>query len=194
MPSVKGLMTCKVGTVGPDEPLVAAARRMRDDDVGCLMVVDGGRLIGVLTDRDIVVRAFAEGAGGHRARVRDAMSVRLVVCREDQAAEEAGRIMAQHGVRRLPVLGRHGRLVGVLSRSDLAAQPVPERRPRRVTFYKQLTTSCGQPRSVSLRTVYISESRSREDAAAAAIERFEAEHAGRPWSRLADRFEVAEPR
>ncbi len=106
---IKDLMRRKVGAVQPDTPLAIAARQMRDDDVGCLPVLDRGRLLGMLTDRDIVIRAVAADVDVGRATVRDAMSAGAVSCFADQSADEAQQLMLEHRVNRLPVLNRRNR-------------------------------------------------------------------------------------
>jgi CBS domain-containing protein len=115
------IMTKRVDSVSPSQPLVDAAKRMRDDDIGALPVIEDGKLVGMITDRDIVVRAVAEKVELARARVRDAMSTTNVIhCRRDDTVEEASRKMAEAQVRRLPVLDDHEHVVGIVSLADLA--------------------------------------------------------------------------
>lgn len=186
------VMIRDVETVSPDTPMIAAARRMRDRRIGLLVVVEAGRPVGVISDRDIVVRALAEGAYHDHLPVRKAMSIELVSCRQDQPLQEAEQLMAEHGVNRLPVLDSKGALVGILSRRDLPGASV-SRRPYRVTFYRHLVGTAGQPSNVPLRSFYISGCPSAEAAVAAAIPRFQAEHGGRPWSSMADGYDVTKP-
>jgi CBS domain-containing protein len=87
---VKEIMKRAVATIGPDASLAVAACKMRNRDVGCLPVVDGERLLGIITDRDIVVRGVAEALDPHRARVREAMSTIAIAGSPDQTVEEAG--------------------------------------------------------------------------------------------------------
>jgi CBS domain-containing protein len=114
------IMTRTVELIGPDDSLRAAARMMRDIDSGFLPVADGDRLVGAVTDRDIAVRGVAEGLDPERTRVREVMSDAPVCCYEDQDEDDAARMMAEMQVRRLPVLDRGDRLVGVVSLGDLA--------------------------------------------------------------------------
>lgn len=97
------------------------AELMRAADVGVLPVVESNRLLGVITDRDIVVRAIAHGDDPARTTVRQTMTPESVVVYEEQEIEDAARLMSEHQVRRLLVLDRDGRLVGMLSLGDLCA-------------------------------------------------------------------------
>lgn len=100
---------------------------MREDDVGSLPVVESERLIGMITDRDIVVRGVATGADVSSTTVRQTMSSGVVSCFADQSVEEASRTMAEAKVRRLPVVDRDRRLIGIVSLGDLARnEPAPE--------------------------------------------------------------------
>ena len=117
---VKEVMTRGVECVSPDATLQEAAHKMKDLDVGPLPVCDADRLAGMLTDRDIVVRAVAEGRDPRSARVREAMSEGIDYCFEDDDLEQAARLMRQRQVRRLVVLNRDKRLVGIVSLGDLA--------------------------------------------------------------------------
>jgi CBS domain-containing protein len=124
---VKEVMTKGAECVGPDTTLQEAARKMRDLDVGPLPVCDNDRLAGMLTDRDIVVRAVAEGRDPRTAKVRDAMSEGISYCYEDDAVADAARLMREKQVRRLVVLNRDKRLVGIVSLGDLAVETGDER-------------------------------------------------------------------
>lgn len=95
------------------------AELMRAADVGVLPVLESNRLLGVITDRDIVVRAIAHGDDPARTTVRQTMTPESVVVYEEQEIDDAARLMSEYQVRRLPVLDRDGRLVGVLSLGDL---------------------------------------------------------------------------
>ena len=119
---VKNVMTRGVECVSPDATLQEAARKMRDLDVGPLPVCDNDRLAGMLTDRDITVRAVAEGRDPRAAKVRDAMSAGIDYCFEEDDVEQAARLMRERQVRRLAVLNRDKRLVGILSLGDLAVE------------------------------------------------------------------------
>lgn len=117
---VKDIMTHGCECIAPDSTLEQAAQRMRSLDVGPLPVCDNDRLAGMITDRDIVVRGIAEGCDARQTRVRDVMTPNLTYCFEDQEVEEATRLMKQQQIRRLAVLDRDQRLVGILSLGDVA--------------------------------------------------------------------------
>jgi len=117
---VREVMTNFVKTVDSSMLLSEAAELMRDNQVGLLPVFESGRLTGMLTDRDIVVRGIAEGKDPERATVREIMTPRVATVFDDQNIEEAIGIMQQNQVRRLAVMNHEQRLVGVLSEVDLA--------------------------------------------------------------------------
>jgi CBS domain-containing protein len=120
---VKEVMTHGAECIGPEESLQQAAQKMKNLDVGPLPVCgDGDRLVGILTDRDIVVRAVAEGRDPRSARVRDAMTEGIAYCFEDDDVNEAARLMTEKQIRRLVVLNRDKRLTGIVSLGDLAAE------------------------------------------------------------------------
>ena len=119
--SVREVMTPKVQSVTEQQPLVEAARLMKTQDVGSLPVVADGRVVGTLTDRDIVLRAVAEGADLSSVRVGDIASHEPVTVSPDQGLDEALSLMAKHRVRRLPVV-EGGALVGMLSQADVALE------------------------------------------------------------------------
>jgi CBS domain-containing protein len=121
--SIKQLMTAGVEVVAPDDPIRVAARKMADGDVGFIPVCDGKKLVGVITDRDIAVRAVAAGKDADTA-VRDVMTDEVVYCFEDDAVERVARLMKQREIRRVLVVDKSKRLVGVVALGDLAdAQP-----------------------------------------------------------------------
>jgi CBS domain-containing protein len=93
---------------------------MKDEDVGLAPIVQGDRLVGTLTDRDIAIRVVAEGRDPESTTVREVASTDLVTIDPEQSLDEALRLMAQHQVRRLPVVEEDGRLVGVLAQADVA--------------------------------------------------------------------------
>src|SRR5690348_6224788 len=117
---LRDVMTPRVECVGPDDTIQTAARTMRDLDVGTVPVCDRDRLAGMLTDRDIAIRAVAEGHDPGACRVRDVMTPDVVYCFEDQSVEEAERLMREQQIRRLVVLDRDKRMVGIVSLGDLA--------------------------------------------------------------------------
>jgi CBS domain-containing protein len=103
-------------------PVIEAAAKMRDLDVGSLPVCDGERLEGLLTDRDIAIRLVAEGLDASMTQVNDIMTPGATFCFYDQTLEEAACVMEAHKFRRLPILDRNKRLVGMLSLGDLAVR------------------------------------------------------------------------
>lgn len=117
---VKEAMTRRAETIGPEETLQAAARRMRELGIGALPVCERDRVVGMLTDRDIVVRSTAEGGEPARATVRAAMTPQVIWCSEDDDVQRAAELMERKAVRRVMVLGPGKRLVGMLSVDDLA--------------------------------------------------------------------------
>ena len=120
---IKSLMTSKVECIRPEATLEQAARRMRDLDVGPLPVCgDEDRLVGIVTDRDITIRAVAQGMDPKTMLVREVMTPSILYCFEDQDVEEAARLMKEHQIRRLVVLNRQKKLVGIISLGDLAVE------------------------------------------------------------------------
>lgn len=124
---VEQIMTFEVQCVAPDTPLVEIAGKMRDYGVGALPVCESGRVIGIVTDRDIVVRGLAEQSDLSYMTADSVMSRDIVVAFEDQEEEEAAALMRDHQVRRLPVLNRASDLVGLVSLGDLAVEIDPHR-------------------------------------------------------------------
>lgn len=124
---VKEIMTSQVECTRPDASLQEAAERMRDLDVGPLPVCgDNDRLVGIVTDRDITIRAVAQGQDPCTTRVRDVMTPQIIYCFEDQDVEEAAKLMKENQIRRLAVLNSDKRLVGILSLGDLAVDTQDE--------------------------------------------------------------------
>jgi len=117
---VRDVMTRGVETAAPDASIAEVARRMRDLDVGSLPVTDGQRLLGIVTDRDLSVRATAAAKDPNSTRVREVMSPELSWIFDDEPADAAARVMRERQIRRLPVLDRSDRLVGMVSLADLA--------------------------------------------------------------------------
>src|SRR5918992_1726726 len=115
---IREVMTSNPCTIDADKPVGYAAKMMRDEDVGLAPIVEGDRLIGTLTDRDIAIRVVAEGRDPESTKVREVASTDLVTIDPEQKLEEALSLMAQHQVRRLPVVEEDGRLVGVVAQAD----------------------------------------------------------------------------
>ena len=116
----KELMTGKVQCVAPDTKIPDAAKQMKALDVGFLPVCENDRLVGALTDRDIVLRVIADGKDLKKCKARDVKTDDVFWCYEDQTADEVADYMAEKEVRRVLILNRDKRLVGVISIGDLA--------------------------------------------------------------------------
>ena len=119
--TVRDVMTSNVRAAASTESLADAAQMMKEEDVGSVPVVEDDRLIGILTDRDIIVRAVAERVDPQSISVGDVASRELVTVEPDQDLDEALSLMARHRVRRLPVVA-DGRLVGILAQADVAIE------------------------------------------------------------------------
>lgn len=117
---VREIMTKNVEVVRPDATLQDAARKMKGLDVGPMPVCDGDRLLGMLTDRDITIRAVADGMDPRQTAVGNLMTPDVVYCFDDQDVRDAARIMQDRQIRRLLVLNRDKRLVGIVSLGDIA--------------------------------------------------------------------------
>lgn len=117
---VKECMTKEVEIGNPAMTISEVARKMRDGDFGILPIGDNDRLVGMVTDRDIVVRAVAEGKDLQKMQAREVMSQKVLYCYEDQTIDEVVTNLGENQVRRLPVLSREKRLIGILSLCDLA--------------------------------------------------------------------------
>ena len=118
---VQQLMTSDPCSIDVDKSVAYAAKMMRDENVGVAPIVEGDRLVGTVTDRDIVLRVIAEGKNPESTMVREIASTDLVTVEPQQNLDEALKLMAKHQVRRLPVVER-GRLVGVVAQADVARQ------------------------------------------------------------------------
>jgi CBS domain-containing protein len=118
---VKELMTQEVEVVHPNDTLMEAAQKMRVRDVGFLPVCDGDRLVGTVTDRDLVLRSLAEGMDPRASIGRDLVTSPVIYCYDDDSVEDAAKLMEEHQVRRIVVVSRKDkRLVGVVSLGDIA--------------------------------------------------------------------------
>ena len=130
MQQLKDLMSRDVKVISPDMSIKEAAIEMRDGDFGMMPVGENDRMIGTLSDRDIVIRAVADGLDAD-TKVRDVMSEGVAWAYEDDSVENAAKIMSEWQVRRLPVVDRDKRLVGIVALGDFAVessdiQPVAE--------------------------------------------------------------------
>ncbi len=121
MQQLKDLMSRDVKVISPDMTIGDAAKKMRDGDFGMLPVGEDDRMIGTISDRDIAIRAVAEGKS-IATTVRDVMSEGVIWVYEDDSVEDVATIMSKHQVRRLPVVNRDKRLVGIVALGDFAVE------------------------------------------------------------------------
>jgi CBS domain-containing protein len=119
MKKVSDVMTRDIHLATPEQTIASAAAEMAKADIGCLPVGDKDKLVGMITDRDIVVRAVAQGLGAETP-VSRVMTDSIKYCYDDQEVGEVARNMAELGVRRLPVVDRDKRLVGFIALSNIA--------------------------------------------------------------------------
>ena len=120
--SIRDVMTSNPCTIDADKPVAYAAKMMRDEDVGLAPIVEGDKLVGMLTDSDIAIRVVAEGRDPGQVTVKDIASKQVVTIDPQQDLDEALRIMAKHQVRRLAVVEEDGKLVGVVAQADVARE------------------------------------------------------------------------
>jgi|SoiMethySBSTD1v2_1073268.scaffolds.fasta_scaffold794739_2 CBS domain-containing protein len=116
---VHDIMSRKVEMTDPSATIRDVARKMRAGSIGAMPVGEDDRLVGMVTDRDIVVRAVAEERLPGNTSVREVMSEKVCYCFEDDDIDEAAKIMAEHQVKRLPVLNKDKRMVGIIALSDI---------------------------------------------------------------------------
>jgi len=119
---VRELMTDSVKTVQPGATLPEVAKLMRDEDIGSVPVAENDKLIGMVTDRDIVIRGVADDGRLEAKCARDVMSQQVLYCREDESVEDVLKNMGEQQIRRLPVVNESKRLVGVVSIGDLSTR------------------------------------------------------------------------
>jgi CBS domain-containing protein len=117
---IKDVMTRDVEVVGPKDTLQEAARKMKDLDVGAVPVCDGDRLVGMLTDRDITIRATAEGLDPSKTTAQETMTPEIYYCFENQNIEDAALLMMEKQIRRLPIIDDNKKLVGIVALGDVA--------------------------------------------------------------------------
>ena len=120
MQKLRDIMTRDVEIIAPKATVQEAAKKMQDLNVGALPVCDGDKLTGMLTDRDLVMRVLAEGRNPKTVTVSEAISKDVVFCFEDDGVDKASQLMAQHQIRRLPVMSSTKRLVGIVTLGDVA--------------------------------------------------------------------------
>jgi CBS domain-containing protein len=124
---IRNVMTTNPRSLESGDGVIAAARLMRDEDTGIVPIVEDGRLIGTVTDRDIAIRVVAEGRSPESTTIGEIASRELVTIDPEQDLDEALRLMARHQVRRLPVVEEDGKLVGIVAQADIAQHASDER-------------------------------------------------------------------
>ena len=124
---VNEIITHDPEVIRPETALIEAAQKMKSMDIGMLPVCDGDRLVGVITDRDITVRGVAQGCDPKIARVQEVMTPEVIYCFDDEDVKDVAKKMEEKQVRRLPVLNREKRLVGIVSLGDLAVRTGKEK-------------------------------------------------------------------
>jgi CBS domain-containing protein len=137
-------MTKDVVTCTPENTIAEVARLMKTEDIGPVLIVDNEQsktLVGIVTDRDIVVKAIADGQDVKTTRVGDVMSKKLVTCRADDDVDIAMKAMAQFQLRRIPVVGENMKLLGIISQADVATRvDAPEKTGEVVKEISEQTT------------------------------------------------------
>lgn len=121
MQTLKDVMSHDVQVIGPEGTIKEAAQKMRKDDFGLMPVEENDYMIGVISDRDIAIRAIAEGKDAN-TKVRDIMSRDVIVANEDDSVEEAASLMGKHQIRRLPVVNAEKKLVGIVALGDFTVE------------------------------------------------------------------------
>lgn len=115
-------MTRDVQTLPPEATIKQAAESMKAADIGAIPICEEGRLLGMITDRDIAIRGVAEGRHPEETKASEIMSRDVIACREDQTIEEVARLMQEIQIRRLPVVDAEQRVIGIVSLDDLATR------------------------------------------------------------------------
>lgn len=122
MQKISEIMTPDVTFLSPDSYVQEAAKMMRDEDIGSIPICNGKRLVGMVTDRDIVIRAIADGKKPDDCKVSDVMSSEVTWCFDDQMVDEVLQQMAEQQIRRIPVVSRNKELCGIVSLGDMATR------------------------------------------------------------------------
>jgi CBS domain-containing protein len=173
--------------VQAEETLDAAARKLKNDNIGALPVCQDKRVIGMLTDRDITMRGVAGKRDVSQMTAREAMSAEVLFCFGDDQVEQAATIMSENHVHRLAVLDREDRhLIGVISLSDMGGS-ASQRRPYEVIFHKIFTDHRGHPHRSELTRVSVAQG-------TRAISQFEEMNHLMAWHQLADGYDVTSVR
>ncbi len=167
-------------SVQAEETLEVAAFRLKQKNIGALPVVEADQVVGMITDRDILLRGPAGGRSMQRTKAREVMSVGTVACHDKDDLDYALGLMSRNRIQRLPVLDGNEKLVGVLSVNQFQT-PSSEPAAFEVVFYKQLPNSSGHVFNVELTRVAVARGSSKEEAVQAAIKEFEQERKGARW-------------
>ena len=125
MKKCSDVMTTSVVTNSPEDSITEVAQQMKNEDIGPVLIVDSRNtrtLVGIVTDRDIVLKVIADGKDPKKTKVGDVMSKKLVTCRTNDDVDIARKAMAQYQLRRIPVVEENMRLVGIISQADLATR------------------------------------------------------------------------
>ena len=184
-------MMRKTVSVQAEETLEVAALRLKQKNIGAMPVVEADHVVGMVTDRDILMRGPAERRSMTHTKAREVMSVGTVACHDKDDLDHALGLMSSNHIQRLPVLDDDEKLVGVLSLNQLRARS-SEPAAFEVVFYKQIPNSSGHIYNVELNRVAVARSSSKEEAVQAAIKEFEKERKAASWDLVADGYDVLE--
>lgn len=179
--------------IDSQESVAAAARKLRDENVGCLPVCHGRKVLGMLTDRDITLRSVAQGRLPNDMLVREAMTADVLTCAPGDTVEQAACVMRQARVRRLVVLDGHGCAVGIVSANDIGVDDIGgcglKRLPFEIVFYKEVLDHFGLTHRSELMRVSVARG-TRDEAIRTATREFEQTRRLTRWDALADGYEV----
>lgn len=129
---IKDIMTSNVEVIQNNATVQEAAAKMRGLNVGAIPVVDGKEVVGMLTDRDIVIRSTAAGRDPSNTSVKEVMTPKFVYCFEDQDVRDAAKLMSENQIRRLPVVDKSNQLVGIVSLGDFSVEAKDDKAPGKV--------------------------------------------------------------
>ena len=186
---IDAVMKHQVVTIELSANLVSAAERMRLHNVGCLPVMEGDKLAGMITDRDIILRNVAQNLNPARTSVLQTMTVNPMTCHAHESVHLVKQHMIDHQVKRLPVLNRGERLVGIVSFGDIDGHR-PQLRPSNVTFYKMISDPIGRQHKVTVATVYVPPADDEEAVALTAMKQLEERHGVKSWTQLAQAYDI----
>lgn len=119
---IKDMMTSEVFSVEPHVSIAEASLLMRDKDIGSLPVIENDKLLGILTDRDVVTRAASQGKDLQSTPVQQIMSSEVITCKEEESTEQAASKMSKHQIRRLPIVNDAYKVSGIVSLGDLSVR------------------------------------------------------------------------